>query len=236
MLQGGGKPQFRTWFGAEVTLVEHLALYGAFHRSPLNRALHATGLPLILYAAFLAVLAVQSSGAPAALASLGTDLALTVGLAALVAYLVLDVVVAVATAVWVLGLWWLALLTASLLPSAQALVAAAGLSVVGWVSTVGLGHGRYEATIETDGRRVSSNVYFARGLFVLRDNGRKVGMWAAATQFAISPFHLTLSALFALSYRTDLNAQVGAETRRCLERLQRGQPPLARVALERAPI
>jgi uncharacterized membrane protein YGL010W len=227
MLQRGGGAQFRTWFGAEVTLVEHLALYGTFHRSPLNRALHAAGLPLILYAAFLGVLAFQSSGVSAPLASIGTTLALTVGLAALVGYLVLDVVVAAATAVWVFGLWWLAELTASLLPSAQALAGAVGISIVGWVSTVGLGHGRYEATIETDGRCVSSNVYFARGLFVLKGNGRKVGMWAAATQFAISPFHLTLSALFALSYRTDLNAQVGAETRRCLERLRRGQPPLA---------
>jgi uncharacterized membrane protein YGL010W len=217
---------------SRITLEEQIALYSVFHRSRVNRVLHSVTLAFILFSGFALLAPIQLPGA----AALGDRLPWNAGLAivaiAVAAFALLDAAAALATAAWVAPLLLLADALAARLDLPALLTLNLAMQAVAWVLTVQLGHERFEPTLLSADSRgdtprpVSSNLYFRRGYFTLRNVGRPASLLESFQQFAIGPFATTLEALFSLGYRPELRARIDAQVQLCLARLARGEPIL----------
>jgi len=201
--------------------IEQLALYSVFHRGVANRAIHNATVPIIIASGML--LAVPLS------AALHIDLGLVVVAGSAGAFALLDAGGALALAAWTFPALWLASALASRLTLPALLVVGLPIQAVAWFVTVQIGHERLEPTLlaaATPGAApapVSTNLYFDRGYFVLRNVGRPVTFLEAYQQFAIGPFALSLDLLFALGYRASLRAQIEARIAVYVGRLARGE-------------
>lgn len=200
--------------------VRHLALYAAFHRSGVNRALHGVCMPVILWTGFVLVSTLTWRGAPA-WAHPGVPM-----LAALLLILArIDAVGAVAVGAWLVPGSALAAELARGRPWWLVVSTALALQMAGWWATVALGHERFEPRVDVDGRDEDSNLYFRRGYFVVRGSGRDVRRIDGLVQFIIAPLASTQDALDALGLRRTLSRAVDAERDAILGRLRAGQRP-----------
>ncbi len=205
----------RRWHQPSVSLGEQLALYETFHRDPRNRRIHYATLPFILGSGFALAATFVPAAGPVVCA-----------LAAL-AFLVFDPLGTALLAAWVVPLMLAASDLARHFDAVFVVVGGLGVQLAGWFLSVGIGHERYEAALELGSRRVSSNVYLERQMFRLQNVGRRAGAFAAAVQFLIAPFHMTMRALFHLGYRPALRDEVARLVAENLHHLSREEPLLA---------
>ena len=110
----------------------------------------------------------------------------------------------------------------------------AAVQLVSWYLAVHVGHERFEPSLlaaDVQGQvpvAVSSNLYFRRGYFVLRNVGRPVTELEAFQQFAVSPYAATLDLLFALGYRPALRARIEEIAREYAASIASGETVLGR--------
>jgi uncharacterized membrane protein YGL010W len=209
-------------------LEEQIALYSVFHRSPVNRALHNVTMPLIIISGLmiLAPLGVPVPGALGGLIPLNAGLLIVV--VSVGAFALLDGVTTLAFAGWALPSLLLANFVASRLDLVTLMALGFAVQGVAWFLAVRIGHERFEPTLlwTEDGESpvpVSSNLYFRRGFFFLRNVGRSVSVVESFQQWAISPFAATLDLLFSLGYRPDLRARIDVLARTYMGRIARGE-------------
>jgi uncharacterized membrane protein YGL010W len=212
-------------------LDEQLALYTVFHQGRANRIIHGVTVPLIMLSG-LVLLAPLGVLLPEA-GPLGRLLPLNLGLAIIVAgvgaFAFLDLVAALAVGAWLFPAVFVANEIASRVGLPMLVAVNGAIQGVAWFLTVQIGHGRFEPTVVTADRaggapvEVSSNLYFERGYFVLRNVGRPVTWLEAFQQFAIGPLGVTLDVLFAFGYRPQLKADIHALVRTYASRLARGE-------------
>ena len=212
-------------------LDEQLALYTVFHQGRANRIIHGVTVPLIMLSG-LVLLAPLGVLLPEA-GPLGGLLPLNVGLAIIVAgvgaFAFLDLAAALVVGAWLFPAVFLANAIASRVSLPMLVAINAAVQGVAWFLTVRIGHGHFEPTVATADRaggtpaEVSSNLYFERGYFVLRNVGRSVTWLEAFQQFAIGPLGVTLDVLFALGYRPELKADIHSLVGTYASRLARGE-------------
>jgi uncharacterized membrane protein YGL010W len=194
-------------------LLEQLALYTMFHRDRRSVIIHGLMMPVVVFGGLVAFALVPHAA-----------VALTLIVAAL--YLLLDVRVAGLFALWIAPMVWLAELTVAR-GLGFALLVIALTQTVGWLLISEVGHVRCEPKIQTPSGPVDSNLYMRRGHLALANLGRKTGLISRLEQIAISPFALTLDAMYAFGFAPDLRAQVHRLAELNLERLAHGKPIFA---------
>jgi uncharacterized membrane protein YGL010W len=204
-----------------LTATHHLGLYSAFHRASGNKALHALCVPVIFFtgAVFLAYAGDRSTY----LLHAGTLLAWAVcGVLACI-----DGIGALALFAWLTPICALAGAAVRAVPSAWLLPVSALLHATAWALTVWVGHRRFEARLQRAGKVEDSNLYFRRGYFTARNIGQRVRFIDRLIQFNIAPLALTHDALVWLGLRERQELRIARERERVLQRLKRGEPPLA---------
>lgn len=180
-----------------LSLVQHLAMYTAFHQAPRNRALHAAGVPLVLFTALVLFAYVGSLGTVLSALTFVLFMRLDVGGAAVLSGLCL---------------------TGSLVASALVNLVPAPVLIpltlifhgLAWYLLVVVGHLRHEPMIETPRGPVDSNEYFRRGLFLAKNTGVQVSFFDKLIQFSISPLAATHELFEVLGLRGEIGAQVAA--------------------------
>src|ERR1700722_14222637 len=209
-------------------LEEQVALYSVFHRDPVNRAIHALTMPLIILSGLmlLAPLRIPGSGPGG---WLPINLGAGIIVAAFVAFLFLDETVAIAHRACAFPLVFVAKAVAPRFGFPALLALNGAVQAISWFLAVQIGHERFEPSLlagKTESNQpihVSSNVYFDRGYFLLRNVGRRVSALASFQQFAISPFAATLDVLFLFGYRPKLQARIRTLVGAYLARLATGK-------------
>jgi uncharacterized membrane protein YGL010W len=219
---------------------EQMALYCVFHRDRVNRAIHGVTMPIIMLSGLMLVaplgIGVILPGPIGALLPLNLGLAIVVVLVG--AFAPLDPIAALALGGWMFPSLLIANAIAARLSLPALLAVNAALQGVAWFLAVHVGHERCEPNLlsaEQEGETpsaVSSNLYFERGYFLLRNIGRPVDGLESFQQFAISPFVATLDVLFACGYRPDLRADVQTLVGTYVARLARGEAVLREEARE----
>jgi uncharacterized membrane protein YGL010W len=223
--------QSRGAFPGRVGLAEQIALYSVFHRNPVNRAIHALTMPAILLTG-VALLTPLRFG----FGGLTLDLGLAIVLLAVFAEARLDWIFALVTAAWTIPLaLWSRHLASSM--SLLGLLSINGVAqAVGWYLAVKVGHETFEERLlSSEGGQgpvlVSSNIYFDRQYFLLRNLGRKASLLESFQQFAISPFAATFDLLLSLGYRPGLRAEIEHLRGAYMARIARGQDVLSPLEL-----
>jgi uncharacterized membrane protein YGL010W len=213
-----------------IAIVPQVALYNAFHRHRTNRRIHAATAPSIMASG-----AMLTALVPLPFASrsgpLPANLALVFFAVCSLLYLALDPLVGFAHAAIAMPTLVLMNLAAQRLSVVANITINALVQGVAWYLAVHVGHDRLERVVVRDALGgppylASSNVYFERGYFVLRNVGRRATFVESLTQFAISPFVVALDALFALGYAPALERRIADFTQQVVDRLARGEPLL----------
>jgi uncharacterized membrane protein YGL010W len=218
---------------SRITLEDQMALYGAFHRSRANRVLHSVTQPFILFSGFALLAPIRLPHATPLGGCLPWNAPLAIVAASVAAFAVLDAVAALAAAAWVVPLLFLADALAARMDLPALVALNLAVQAVAWFLAVQVGHERVEPTLLSADSRgdtprpASSNLYFHRRYFYLRNVGRPASALESFQQFAIGPFATTLDVLFSLGYRPELHARIHARMHLCLARLARGEPILS---------
>ena len=212
---------------------EQIALYSVFHKDPVNRAIHSVTMPLII----LSGLMLLAPFGPPIPGMFGGQVTLNLGLvifaATALSFFLLERLSALVMIGWLAGLVVVAEALAPRMSLAALVALNAAVQWISWYLAVHVGHERFEPSLLAADVRgdepaaVSSNLYFRRGYFVLRNVGRKVTPLEAFQQFAVSPYAATLDLLFVFGYRPDLRRRIEMLAGEYAARIARGEAVLA---------
>lgn len=119
------------------TLEQHITQYAAYHRDRRNIATHFIGVPMIVFAALLALTVPQVP-----MGETRVSVALIAAMVGAAYYLMLDLKLGGAMLVYIAGNYWLACEVGTALSASATLSTAAAIFVVGWIIQF-IGH-RYE--------------------------------------------------------------------------------------------
>lgn len=186
-------------------MVEQLGLYRMFHQNPKNQLLHHLALPLIFYSIWLVV------------SLWGTTPLYCLLAFNFLCYQRLDFGIAAWTTLWLALLAYLAYQSAAYLSLYPLLGIATFCQVLGWGAAVYWGHHCSEAQLLYQGKWVSSNIYFDKNMFILRNVGRKPSYLDAFLQYNIAPFNLTLECLVYCGYKENLEEQIVQQIRKNIQ-------------------
>ncbi len=196
-------------------IVQHLALYTAFHQDHRNRLVHQLASPLVYFSAMLAlqvlvpVLVLPLLIASVAMLALANwQGALAFGLGLLVEW---------AAAAWL----------SHQLPTLPLLALAAVVQGGAWAALIFIGHTRFESHLDVEGKPASKGLYFERHYNFGKGLGASVNLYDRMLQFSIAPLAHSNELLFALGLRRDLEQRISAERARVVARLGEGQAPFA---------
>ncbi len=198
-------------YAPRLSLARHLGLYEAFHRDPVNRALHHVSLPLVVLSALM--LAAYS----------GVGSALVLGAALVLA--AADPLGAAIAALAGLGLVLVADELVAILPGWSGPAVAVAVHAAAWFVPVVLGHLRREPLLETGAGLEDSNLYFRRRHYLACGLGVPVDACDRLVQAGIAPLSSIHAGLVAVGLRAALHADVVAERDAVLRSLAAGRPP-----------
>ncbi|HEY2513115.1 MAG TPA: hypothetical protein VGI39_19740, partial [Polyangiaceae bacterium] len=191
--------------------------------------IHGVTMPLIILSGLM-LLAPFGPSVPGVLDGRVTlNLGLLIFAATAVSFLFLERLSALVMIAWLAGLVVLAAVLSHRMSVAALLGLNAAVQLVSWYLAVHVGHERFEPSLLAADARgqapvaVSSNLYFRRGYFVLRNVGRPVTELEAFQQFAVSPYAATLDLLFSLGYRPALRARIEELSSEYAGRIARGE-------------
>jgi uncharacterized membrane protein YGL010W len=214
-----------------IAVVPQVGLYNAFHRRPINRRIHGICVPIIMASGAMLAAAVPLPFSDARHGLLAFNAALVIVALNCAVYFSLEIVAALAYTALAVPTLILVNFAAQHVSIPTNLAINAAVQAVAWYVTVRIGHERHEHDIVVrEGsalREASSNIYFDRGYFLLRNVGRRASFVESFQQFAIGPFAMTLDLLFALGYAPDLQRRIASFTDSVLQRLEHGEPVLA---------
>lgn len=199
--------------------IQHLALYGAFHRSRGNKIAHGVCVPIIFVTGACVLELAHVPTLPLAFVLCAT-------------LAIVDVVGAgLFLALLVAGCLGARAITAAL-PASLALPGAVVLHASAWYGTVVLGHQTLEPPVNLGpdrgkAERTDSNLYFRRGYYRAKNLGTGVTFIDVLVQFCIAPLSVVQSALAFLGLRVKLERAVEIERGFILQNLARGSEPFS---------
>lgn len=205
-----------------LSAIQHLGLYGTFHRSRGNRLIHAFCVPVICGTGF-ALLAWMALWASPSAAGLFAAAILPVGVVA--AMSLVDRTGALCLAGWLLPVCGLAAVAALELDLWPAMPVMGLVHGAAWFLAVDIGHERLEPPLVVAGAEQSTNYYFKQHYFIARGLGCATNTADAVIQFAIGLLGSTHELISALRFRSAFAAAVEHEGERIRDRLARGLPP-----------
>lgn len=198
-------------------IVQHLALYTAFHQDHRNQWVHQLASPFVYFSAMLAV---------------------QVLVPALVLPLLIASVAMLAVADWkgaaVFGLtfaveWAAAVWLSHQLSMLPLLIIAAVVQGSAWATLIFLGHSVFEGHLDVEGQPASKGLYFERQYNLGQGLGTRLNLYDRMLQFSIAPLAHSNELLFALGLRRDFERQVSDERARVVARLSEGLTPFNEV-------
>ena len=194
-------------------LVQHLALYTAFHQDHRNRLVHQLASPLVYFSAMLA------------LQVLVPVLVLPLLLASVAMLALADWKGALAFGFGLVVEWGAAAWLSHQLPTLPLLALAAVVQGGAWAALIFIGHTRFEAHLDVEGKPASKGLYFERHYNFGKGLGTSVNLYDRMLQFSIAPLAHSNEVLSALGLRRDLEQRVSAERANVVARLAAGQTP-----------
>jgi uncharacterized membrane protein YGL010W len=194
-------------------IVQHLALYTAFHQDHRNRWVHQLASPFVYFSAMLAVQAVVPTLVLPLLVASVAMLAIADWKGA--AVFGLSFVVEWAAAVWL----------SHQLSTLTLLIIAAAVQGGAWATLIFLGHTVLEPHLEVEGEPASKGLYFERRYNLGQGLGTSLTLYDRMLQFSIAPLAHSNELLYAIGLRRDFEQQVSAERARVVARLSEGQTP-----------
>ena len=219
-----------------ITVVPQVGLYNAFHRRPVNRKIHGVCVPIIMASGAMVLTAIPLPFGGSHHGPLPLNAALVVIAINCIVYYPLEILAALAYTAVAVPTLVLVNLAAQRMSLGANLAINTVVQAVAWYVTVKIGHDTYEHDVAVrDGdatREASSNLYFDRGYFLMRNVGRRASFGESFQQFAIGPFAMMLDLLLMLGYAPELKTRIASFTRTVLQRLERGEPVLASLETE----
>ena len=203
-------------------IVQHLALYTAFHQDHRNRLVHQLASPLVYFSAMLA------------LQVLVPVLVLPLLIASVAMLALADWKGAMAFGLGLLVEWAAAAWLSHQFSTLPLLLVAAVVQGGAWATLIFLGHQQFESHLDVEGKPASKGLYFERHYNFGEGLGARVGLYDRMLQFSIAPLAHSNELLFALGLRREFAQRISDERERVVARLSEGRAPFAELSGEGA--